>query len=138
MSLKFNIVHFWHLVHVTREMYKMEEVIAVDAPTPKRRRLTDYFVKLPLNTEAQKFPDLHHGRLPLLICHCHCRSRAGRQKIFRHAASSLPCRRDSPRIAVSTRKEDIWHALERSTATVALQTEDHMLCIQLFGTLDFR
>ena len=50
-----NIVRFWHLVHVARETYEMEEVIAVDAPTPKRRRLTDYFAKLPSNTEAQEF-----------------------------------------------------------------------------------
>ena len=31
-------------------------MIAVDTPTPKRRRLTDYFAKLPSNTEAQEFP----------------------------------------------------------------------------------
>ena len=30
----------------------MEEVIAVDAPTPKQRRFIDYFAKLPSNTEA--------------------------------------------------------------------------------------
>ena len=46
---------FQHLVHVARETFEMEEVIAVDAPTPKRQRLTDYFVKLPSNTEAQEF-----------------------------------------------------------------------------------
>ena len=34
----------------------MEEVIAVNTPTPKRRRLTDYFAKLPSNTEAQELP----------------------------------------------------------------------------------
>ena len=54
MSL--NIAHFQHLVHVARETFKMEEVIAVDAPTPKRRRLPYYFAKLPSNTEAQEFP----------------------------------------------------------------------------------
>ena len=53
MSL--NIAHFRHLVHVARETFEMEEVIAADAPTPKRRRLTDYFAKLPSNTEAQVF-----------------------------------------------------------------------------------
>ena len=50
-----NIAHFWHLVHVARETYEME-VIAGDAPTHKQRRLTDYFAKLPSNTEAQEFP----------------------------------------------------------------------------------
>ena len=80
--------------------------------TPKRRRLTNYFAKLPSNTGAQEFPDLQHGRLPLHVCHCHCRSRAGRQKILRHAAPTLPCRR----IAVLTRREDIWRALERAIA----------------------
>ena len=51
-----NIAHFRHLVHVARETYEMEEVIAVDVPTHKQRRLTDYFAKLPSNTEAQEFP----------------------------------------------------------------------------------
>ena len=41
---------------MARETFEMEEVIAVNAPTPKQRRLTDYFAKLPLNTEAQEFP----------------------------------------------------------------------------------
>ena len=50
-----NIAHLRHLVHVAQEMFEME-VIAVDALTPKRRRLTDYFAKLPSNTEAQEFP----------------------------------------------------------------------------------
>ena len=54
MSL--NIAHFRHLVHISRETFEMEQVIAVDAPTPKQRRLTDYFAKLPSNTEAQEFP----------------------------------------------------------------------------------
>ena len=44
-----NIVDFRHLVHVTRETYKMEEVISVDARTPKRRRFNDYFAILPSN-----------------------------------------------------------------------------------------
>ena len=53
-----NIAHFRHLhvVHVAREKFEMEKVIAVDAPTPKRRRLTDYFAKFPSNTETQEFP----------------------------------------------------------------------------------
>ena len=52
---------FSALAQVARETYETE-VIAVDAPTPKRRRLTDYFPKLPLNTEAQEFPQyLKHG-----------------------------------------------------------------------------
>ena len=50
-----NIAHFRHLVHVARETFEMEEV-TVNAPTPKRQRLTDYFAKLPSNTEAQEFP----------------------------------------------------------------------------------
>ena len=41
---------------MARETYEMEEVIAVDAPTSKRRRLTDYFAKLPSNTEITKVP----------------------------------------------------------------------------------
>ena len=41
---------------MARETYEMEELIAVDGPTPKRRKLTDYFAKLPSNTEAQEFP----------------------------------------------------------------------------------
>ena len=33
----------------------MDEVKAGDDPTPKRRKVTDYFTKLPSNTEAQEF-----------------------------------------------------------------------------------
>ena len=55
-SLNNGIAHFRPLVHMARESYEMEEVIAVDGPTPKRRKLTDYFAKLPSNTESQEFP----------------------------------------------------------------------------------
>ena len=49
---------------MAQETYELEEVIAVDAPTPKRRRLTDYFTKLPSNTEAQEFPQCLRRYIP--------------------------------------------------------------------------
>ena len=123
MSL--NIAHFRNLVHVARESetFKIKEVVAVDAPTPKRRKLTDYFAKLPLNTEAQVYPqclmsaivqedkrfsDTRYSHYPTdVVASYGCLNKKGRHLVCSRACYSIP-------------------------------TEGHVLCIQLFGTSDFR
>ena len=75
----------------------MKDVIAVDASTPKRQRLTDYFAKLPSNTEAQEFPQCLMSALV-----------QDNKRLSDTRLSHYP--------VDLTRREDIWRALVRAIA----------------------
>ena len=100
----------------------MEEVIAVDTPIPKRRRLIDYFAKLPSNTEAQEFPQC---LMSILV--------QDDKRFSDTRLSHFPVDVVAPYSCLNKKRKH-WRALERA---IVLPTEGHVLCIQLFGTSNF-